>query len=127
MVFSRQHSRYKNKFNCSFCTGWVVHLKNTLKKGKASETCKSIFVFLPREVESELEIIWESTTKENRRMKELLHKSLEKRNTQSPVRAYESDLADISQKDLLAGYGFSYCDVELLLPAKTQSQLEPAC
>ncbi|CAI5782594.1 Hypothetical predicted protein [Podarcis lilfordi] len=80
-----------------------------------------------REVESELEIIWESTTKENRRMKELLHKSLEKRNTQSPVKVYESDLADISQKDLLAGYGFSYCDVELLLPAKTQSQQEPAC
>ncbi|XP_060110165.1 centrosomal protein of 89 kDa [Heteronotia binoei] len=77
-----------------------------------------------REVESELEIIWESTTKENRKMKELLHKSLEK-STQSPVRAYESHLADISQKDLLGGYGFSYCDVELSTPAKSQSQQEP--
>ncbi|XP_061450033.1 centrosomal protein of 89 kDa isoform X2 [Rhineura floridana] len=80
-----------------------------------------------REVESELEIIWESTTKENRRMKELLHKSLEKKNMQSPVKACESHLADISQKDLLVGYGFSYCDVELLSPAKTQRQQEPAC
>nr|XP_056718546.1 centrosomal protein of 89 kDa [Euleptes europaea] len=77
-----------------------------------------------REVENELEIIWESTTKENRKMKELLHKSLEK-NTQSPVKAYESHLADISQKDLLGGYGFSYCDVELSSPAKSQSQQEP--
>ncbi|XP_053127058.1 centrosomal protein of 89 kDa isoform X3 [Hemicordylus capensis] len=59
-----------------------------------------------REMEGELEIIWESTTKENRRMKELLHKSLEKKNTQSPVKAYESLLADISPKDLL---GFSIC------------------
>ncbi|XP_066493200.1 centrosomal protein of 89 kDa isoform X2 [Tiliqua scincoides] len=70
-----------------------------------------------REMESELEIIWESTTKENRRMKELLHKSLEKKNMQSPVKAYESHLADISPKDLLGGYGFSYCDVELSSPA----------
>lgn len=76
-------------------------------------------------MEGELEIIWESTTKENRRMKELLHKSLEKKNTQSPVRANESHSADISPKDLLGGYGFSYCDVELSLPAKTQTQQEP--
>ncbi|XP_048371265.1 centrosomal protein of 89 kDa isoform X3 [Sphaerodactylus townsendi] len=79
-----------------------------------------------KEVESELEIIWESTTKENRKMKELLHKSLEK-NTRSPVKAYESHLADISQKELLGGYGFSYCDVELSSPAKSQSQQEPVC
>uniref|UniRef100_A0A8D0KGP8 Centrosomal protein 89 n=1 Tax=Salvator merianae TaxID=96440 RepID=A0A8D0KGP8_SALMN len=58
-----------------------------------------------REMEGELEVIWESTTKENMRMKELLHKSLEKRSTQSPVRAYESHLADISQKDLLGEGG----------------------
>uniref|UniRef100_A0ABM5EUE7 Centrosomal protein of 89 kDa isoform X2 n=1 Tax=Pogona vitticeps TaxID=103695 RepID=A0ABM5EUE7_9SAUR len=75
-----------------------------------------------REMEGELEIIWESTTKENRRMKELLHKSLEKKNAQSPVKAY---LADISQKDLLDEYGFSYCEVELSSPAKTLSPLEP--
>ncbi|XP_054856889.1 centrosomal protein of 89 kDa [Eublepharis macularius] len=79
-----------------------------------------------REVEGELEIIWESTTKENRKMKELLHKSLEK-STQSPVKTYESHLADISQKDLLGGYGFSYCDVELSSPAKSHSQQEPVC
>ncbi|XP_044283746.1 centrosomal protein of 89 kDa isoform X2 [Varanus komodoensis] len=80
-----------------------------------------------REMESELEIIWESTTKENRRMKELLHKSLEKRSTHSPVKTHESHLADISQRDLLGGYSFSYCDVELFLPSKTENQEEPVC
>ncbi|XP_042293404.1 centrosomal protein of 89 kDa isoform X2 [Sceloporus undulatus] len=80
-----------------------------------------------REMENELEIIWESTTKENRRMKELLHKSLEKRNTESPVKAYESHLDDMFQKDLLEGYSFSYCDLEHSPPIKTQSQQEPLC
>ncbi|XP_077166260.1 centrosomal protein of 89 kDa isoform X2 [Paroedura picta] len=79
-----------------------------------------------REVESELEIIWESTTKENRELKEFLHKSLEK-STQSPVKSCKSHLADISEKDVLGGYGFSYCDVELSSPAKSQSQQEPPC
>ncbi|XP_025021906.1 centrosomal protein of 89 kDa isoform X1 [Python bivittatus] len=77
-----------------------------------------------REIEGELEIIWESTTKENKRMKELLHKSLEK-NTQNSVNAYESQLTDISQKILLGKYGFSYCDVELSSPPKTPNQQEP--
>ncbi|XP_062817990.1 centrosomal protein of 89 kDa isoform X1 [Anolis carolinensis] len=68
-----------------------------------------------RELEGQLEIIWESTTKENRRMKELLHKSLEKRNTENPVKAH---LADIFQKDLLDGFDFSYCDLEPSSPMK---------
>ncbi|XP_074865157.1 centrosomal protein of 89 kDa isoform X2 [Carettochelys insculpta] len=68
-----------------------------------------------REVEGELEIVWESTSKEKRRMKELLHKSLEN-NTWSTVRVYESYLGEISQNDLISGYGFSYCDVKPLSP-----------
>lgn len=64
-------------------------------------------------MESELEIIWESTAKENRRMKELLHKSLEKNVQNSVKAAYELPLTDISQKVLLGRYGFSYCDVEV--------------
>ncbi|CAM5093474.1 unnamed protein product [Natator depressus] len=80
-----------------------------------------------REVEGELEIVWESTSKENRRMKELLHKSLEKNNMWSTVRVYESYLDEISQKDFISGYGFSYCDVKPSSPTKNQSKQEPLC
>lgn len=76
-------------------------------------------------MENELEIIWESTTKENRRMKELLHKSLEK-NAQNSVNAtHESQLTDISQKVLLGKYGFSYCDVEVSSPPHAPNEEEP--
>ncbi|KAM7146691.1 centrosomal protein of 89 kDa isoform 2-T2 [Macrochelys suwanniensis] len=80
-----------------------------------------------REVEGELEVVWESTSKENRRMKELLHKSLEKNNMWSTVRVYESYLDELSQKDYISGYGFSYCDVKPLSPTKNQSKQEPLC
>nr|XP_048726728.1 centrosomal protein of 89 kDa isoform X2 [Caretta caretta] len=80
-----------------------------------------------REVEGELEIVWESTSKENRKMKELLHKSLEKNNMWSTVRVYESYLDEISQKDFISGYGFSYCDVKPSSPTKNQSKQEPLC
>lgn len=73
-------------------------------------------------MESELEIIWESTTKENRRMKELLHKSLEKNIQNSVNAAYESPLTDLSQKVLLSRYGFSYCDVEVSSPPRVPKQ-----
>ncbi|XP_019391380.1 PREDICTED: centrosomal protein of 89 kDa isoform X1 [Crocodylus porosus] len=77
-----------------------------------------------RKVEGELEIVWESTSKENRRMKELLHKSLEK-NMWNTVRVYESYLDEVSEKDLVCGYDFSYCDVKPSAATKNQSQQEP--
>nr|XP_042708116.1 centrosomal protein of 89 kDa isoform X3 [Chrysemys picta bellii] len=80
-----------------------------------------------REVEGELETVWESTSKENRRMKEFLHKSLEKNNMWSTVRVYESYLDEISQKDFISGYDFSYCDVKPSSPTKNQSKQEPLC
>ncbi|XP_030437714.1 centrosomal protein of 89 kDa isoform X1 [Gopherus evgoodei] len=80
-----------------------------------------------REVEGELEIVWESTSKENQRMKEFLHKSLEKKNRWSTVRVYESYLDEISQKDFISGYDFSYCDVKPPSPTKNQSKQEPPC
>jgi len=49
-------------------------------------------------VEGELEIIWESTSKENRRMRELLHKSMRKSNMWSAVTVHEPHLDEISQK-----------------------------
>ncbi|XP_039183365.1 centrosomal protein of 89 kDa isoform X1 [Crotalus tigris] len=78
-----------------------------------------------REMENELEIIWESTAKENRRMKEFLHKSLEKNAQNSVNAAHESQLTDISQKVLLGKYGFSYCDVEVSSPPRAPNEEEP--
>ncbi|XP_061863643.1 centrosomal protein of 89 kDa isoform X2 [Colius striatus] len=64
-----------------------------------------------RKVEGELEIIWESTSKENRRMREFLHKSLGK-DMWSTVTRPDMHLDEISQKDLVYGHDFSYCDVK---------------
>ncbi|KFQ97489.1 Centrosomal protein of 89 kDa [Nipponia nippon] len=77
-----------------------------------------------RKVEGELEIIWESTSKENRRMRELLHKSLGKNNMWSTVMADEPHLDEVSQKDLVYGHDFSYCDVKPSSPTKNEIQQE---
>lgn len=71
-----------------------------------------LLIFFPRKVEGELEVIWESTSKENRRMRELLHKSLGKNDIWNTVTVHESYLDEVSHKDLVYGYDFSYCDVK---------------
>ncbi|KAF1504798.1 Centrosomal protein of 89 kDa, partial [Eudyptula minor] len=71
-----------------------------------------------RKVEGELEIIWESTSKENRRMRELLHKSLGKNNMWTTVTVHEPDLDEVSQNDLVYRHDFSYCDVKPSCPTK---------
>ncbi|KAM6065295.1 centrosomal protein of 89 kDa isoform 1-T1 [Theristicus caerulescens] len=76
-----------------------------------------------RKVEGELEIIWESTSKENRRMRELLHKSLGKNNMWSTVMVHEPRLDEVSQ-DLVYGHDFSYCDVKPSSPTKNEIQQE---
>ncbi|XP_066184057.1 centrosomal protein of 89 kDa [Sylvia atricapilla] len=73
-----------------------------------------------RKTEGELEIMWESTAKENRRMKELLHKSLRKNNVRSAVVVHEPH----SQKDLIYGHDFSYCDVKTSSPTENEIQQE---
>ncbi|XP_049660621.1 centrosomal protein of 89 kDa isoform X6 [Accipiter gentilis] len=75
-----------------------------------------------RKVEGELEIIWESTSKENRRMRELLHKSLGKNNMWNTVTVHEPHLDESSQKDLVYGHDFSYCDVKPSSPTKNEIQ-----
>lgn len=69
-----------------------------------------------RKTEGELEIMWESTAKENRRMRELLHKSLRKNNMWTAV-TDEPHLDESSQKDLVYGHDFSYCDVKTSFPS----------
>ncbi|XP_062355719.1 centrosomal protein of 89 kDa [Cinclus cinclus] len=73
-----------------------------------------------RKTEGELQIMWESTAKENRRMRELLHKSLRKSNMWSAVTAHDPH----SQKDLVYGQDFSYCDVETSSPVKSETRQE---
>ncbi|KFQ67435.1 Centrosomal protein of 89 kDa, partial [Phaethon lepturus] len=77
-----------------------------------------------RKVEGELEIIWESTSKENRRMRELLHKSLGKNNMWNTVIVHEPYLDESSQKDLVYRHDFSYCDVKPSSPPKNEIQQE---
>ncbi|KFP61881.1 Centrosomal protein of 89 kDa, partial [Cariama cristata] len=77
-----------------------------------------------RKVEGELEIIWESTSKENRRMRELLYKSLGKNNMWNTVTVHEPHLDESSQKDLVYGHDFSYCDVKPSSPTKNEIQQE---
>ncbi|XP_062442749.1 centrosomal protein of 89 kDa isoform X2 [Rhea pennata] len=74
-----------------------------------------------RKVEGELEVIWESTSKENRRMREILHKSLEKNNMWSTIRIHDSYLSENSQKDLVYGHDFSYCDVK---PSSPKNEIQ---
>ncbi|XP_017900945.1 PREDICTED: centrosomal protein of 89 kDa-like [Capra hircus] len=55
-----------------------------------------------REVEGELEVVWESTSKENRRIRELLQATLERTDPWENTRASEDRCLDvISQQDVL--------------------------
>ncbi|XP_043841976.1 centrosomal protein of 89 kDa [Dromiciops gliroides] len=65
-----------------------------------------------REVEGELEVVWESTTKENQRMKEFLYTTLEKSHSWKKASTFESSLNQISKEDLVEGYAVSYCEVK---------------
>ncbi|KAG8437385.1 hypothetical protein GDO86_008181, partial [Hymenochirus boettgeri] len=57
-----------------------------------------------RQVEGELEIIWESTNNENKQLKALLHKAVQNKwNT--------SEASHLFQHSPVDEYGFSYCDV----------------
>ncbi|XP_051485284.1 centrosomal protein of 89 kDa isoform X4 [Apus apus] len=69
-----------------------------------------------RKVEGELEIIWESTSKENRRMRELLHKTMGKNTMWNTVTVPEPHLDEVSHKDLVYEHDFSYCDVKSSSP-----------
>ncbi|XP_067905417.1 centrosomal protein of 89 kDa isoform X2 [Heterodontus francisci] len=69
-----------------------------------------------RQVESELETVWESTTRENRRIKDLLRDTLHKSNLWDTVNFDRSDIEEnprrysSNRSDFRA---FSYCDVML--------------
>ncbi|XP_020949939.1 centrosomal protein of 89 kDa isoform X3 [Sus scrofa] len=65
-----------------------------------------------REVEGELEVVWESTSKENQRIRELLQAVLERAGPGDTPRALEDPRMDAdSPGDRLDGCSFSYCDM----------------
>ncbi|XP_005052776.1 PREDICTED: centrosomal protein of 89 kDa isoform X2 [Ficedula albicollis] len=94
------------------------HLQHLLQDKQ--ETLKEVLE-QNRKTEGELEIMWESTAKENKRMRELLHKSLGKNDMSSVVTVHEP----YPQKDLVYGYDFSYCDVKTSSPAISDKSLHP--
>lgn len=57
-------------------------------------------------------------------MRELLHKSLGKKNMWSTVTVDEPHLDEVSQQDLVYGHDFSYCDVKPPSPTKIEIQQE---
>uniref|UniRef100_A0A3Q2KJ78 Centrosomal protein 89 n=1 Tax=Equus caballus TaxID=9796 RepID=A0A3Q2KJ78_HORSE len=78
-----------------------------------------------REMEGELEVVWESTSKENRRIRELLQATLERTGLRDDTGAFEDPCLNGSPPgDVLDGCSFSYCDLEPP-PAPHQSLREP--
>ncbi|XP_062460888.1 centrosomal protein of 89 kDa isoform X2 [Pezoporus occidentalis] len=106
-------------------TAWYQHEVKQLQRllQDKQETLDEVLQ-QKRKTEGELEIIWESTSKENRRMRELLYKSQGKNNVWSTAIAHEPHLDESSQKDLLYGHDFSYCDVKLSSTTKSEIEQE---
>ncbi|KAM6223724.1 centrosomal protein of 89 kDa [Rhynchocyon petersi] len=66
-----------------------------------------------REVEGELEIVWESTFKENQRIRELLQATLERRGLRDHFGVSEdAGHNGVAQGDVPDGHSFSYCDLK---------------
>lgn len=66
-----------------------------------------------RNMEGELEMVLESTAKENRRMRGLLQAALQRKGIQCATAPQDTCLSRLSQGDLLIGHDFSYGDVQL--------------
>ncbi|XP_042638684.1 centrosomal protein of 89 kDa [Orycteropus afer afer] len=78
-----------------------------------------------REMEEELEIVWESTSKENRRIRELLQATLEKTGMGDNTRVGKDPcLNGVPQEDMLDGYSIRHCDLKPP-PSPCQSPQEP--
>ncbi|XP_032775536.1 centrosomal protein of 89 kDa isoform X2 [Strigops habroptila] len=106
-------------------TAWYQHEVKQLQRllQDRQETLDEVLQ-QKRKTEGELEIIWESTSKENKRMRELLYKSQGKNTMWRTAIAHEPHLDESSQKDLLYGHDFSYCDVKLSSPTKNETEQE---
>ncbi|XP_070254438.1 centrosomal protein of 89 kDa isoform X2 [Myotis yumanensis] len=78
-----------------------------------------------RAMEGELEVVWESTSKENQRIRELLRATLERTGVWTGTRASEDPrLEGLAQGDVLDGCSLSYCDMKPP-PSPRQGLQEP--
>uniref|UniRef100_A0A2K5TV44 Centrosomal protein 89 n=1 Tax=Macaca fascicularis TaxID=9541 RepID=A0A2K5TV44_MACFA len=78
-----------------------------------------------REMEGELEVIWESTFRENRRIRELLQDTLARTGVRDTPRALVApNLNGVSQADLLDGCDVRSCDLKTPAPTR-QGLREP--
>lgn len=78
-----------------------------------------------RAMEGELEVVWESTSKENQRIRELLRATLERTGVWTSARASEDPrLEGLAQGDVLDGCSLSYCDMKPP-PSPCQGLQEP--
>lgn len=78
-----------------------------------------------RAMEGELEVVWESTSRENQRIRELLQATLERTGMGDKTGTLEDPCPHgLSQGDVLGGCNFSYCDVKPP-PTTRQSLREP--
>lgn len=76
-------------------------------------------------MEGELEVIWESTFRENRRIRELLQDTLARTGVRDTPRALVApNLNGVSQADLLDGCDVRSCDLKTPAPTR-QSLREP--
>lgn len=76
-------------------------------------------------MEGELEVVWESTSKENQRIRELLRATLERRGVWTSTRASEDPRLDgLAQGDVLDDDSLSYCDMKPP-PSPRQGLQEP--
>ncbi|XP_045438534.1 centrosomal protein of 89 kDa isoform X1 [Pipistrellus kuhlii] len=77
-----------------------------------------------RAVEGELEVVWESTSKENQRIRELLRATLERTGVRTGTGAAEEPRpAGLAQGDALEDGSLSYCDMKP--PSPRQGLQEP--
>lgn len=68
-------------------------------------------------MEGELEVVWQSTSKENQRVRALLQATQERTGLWNNTRTLEDlGLNGSSQGAMLDGYVFSYCDLNPLPP-----------
>ncbi|XP_055002479.1 centrosomal protein of 89 kDa [Sorex araneus] len=65
-----------------------------------------------RDMEGELEFVWEATSKENQRIRKLLQDALERRSLRDSRALEVLCTESLSQGDKLDNFGFSYCDMK---------------
>ncbi|XP_055992609.1 centrosomal protein of 89 kDa [Sorex fumeus] len=65
-----------------------------------------------RDMEGELEVVWEATSKENLRIRKLLQDALERRSLWDSQALEVLCAESLSPGDQLDGFGFSYCDMK---------------